>query len=197
MFSITKLFLSLNAVYGLEVTPSNATIKQGLEEEVTNPLFENINAHGLVPVRIITIFANPKHIEAIAQIPAWLFTVAQQQAGTSNAQNDKKYSLFTETAIEKFPGTTGNPDDKVHHHNTQCEVVQVGECPDGYKKINLDDFRQRTKDEMASLLPGNNHRSKGTGNKVVLPDEASSQTITKDQGSTAVVGSEESTPVAP
>lgn len=152
MHSIIRFFNGVFTTEIVETRPSDGTIRQATQEDVSNPLMENAVKYRLVPGSSVVTLINPERTKDVQEIPQWVLEFAFQQAGSSDVPNEQKYNLITSDLVAKFPGETKDPNDPIRHHTLICEMQQVGTCPEGYQKIYVDNFRPRTRDEIESML---------------------------------------------
>merc|ERR1712035_85336 len=154
MFGKIGIFLALRMA--MELSPSKDTLEMATTENIGSPVANDIEQNKLVIVKIITISVNPEHIDDVNKIPEWVKIYAINQASSSSGNNSKNYNFLLGSALAIHPGYTDDPNNTVLHHSALCELQQAGKCPEGYKKVYVDNFRPRSIEELKRLFPGGN-----------------------------------------
>ncbi|ORD94706.1 hypothetical protein ECANGB1_138 [Enterospora canceri] len=163
MFGMITLYMALRTA--VMIVPTDDTIKQATQAPIASPLYNDVNTNHLSVAKIVTVLVNGEHQDEVDKIPEWIKSYASQQAGNASGDNSKQYNLFTGDAVSKFPGWTEDQNNNVLHHAVVCELKQVGPCPEGYKKVYVDNFRPRTVEELQTLLKSNDKTPRGSSVK--------------------------------
>ncbi|KAL6121413.1 hypothetical protein NUSPORA_01672 [Nucleospora cyclopteri] len=153
MFSLICL-LALETVRAKEifdVRPSDKTIERALQDPVKNPVFQDGYNNKLVPSSSVLIMG-PSNPETAENIPEFLkqFALISAVSGGS-APTGENYNVLTKDLLLLFPGYTDDPNDGVRIHSYICELKQVGNCPEGYSKVNLKNFQDRSIEDISKL----------------------------------------------
>ena len=181
MLTIYTLVKSIVAL-GKDVTiqPTEDTILGALQDKQHNPAHLDLITQGMVPFSSLTSFVNPEHMEQVKKIPSWLTEFAYNQAGNAGNDNSEKYSIFMQELVSNFPGYSNDESNTVAKHTFLCEQSQVKTCPEGYKKVYLDNFRPRSLDELKSLL-SKKSKDRLDGKKSTMSNKEAKTSETKEE----------------
>ncbi|ORE00481.1 hypothetical protein A0H76_592 [Hepatospora eriocheir] len=119
-------------------------------ENAKNPILLDAAKYKMVPTFIFTMIVNPNTIDCVIPPPIMTlfntFVIKSMDCPTV-------YPLWTHYAYSKFPGYSCYDSDKIlRHFNPNCNDNSGGKCPEGYKKISLKEFADRTDAELDKLV---------------------------------------------
>ncbi len=147
MVRLFSIITSVGAKSDLEVTIDDESLRLGMIPNSENPAIMDAYDHGLVVGKVITVLQNPDAKDVTP--PPTVVKFGMNQVGSVNKT---VYNLNTGHLNRIFPGYTNDPNDTTRINRSNCYLKSNGKCPEGYVKISLQNIRERTDEELASLM---------------------------------------------